>query len=226
MRLPPRREHTYTSIMKRHPTFAAAAIGLMFLIGLTAGACRSSSSTQRTPTARATSAAIATAAASPTKGVPATTGATTSIGIRQIDVKSVPDVKKAVTDSGGQINAASVVYADVTGDGIDEAIVPVSSGGTMGDIGFLVLSPAGDATKTLLKEFPADQRGLSVALDAGKIVMTQPVPGPDDPNCCPSMLRRTTYAWNGAALAIESVQTETNPNGGAKPTSSSGGASP
>lgn len=123
------------------------------------------------------------------------------------------------------MNQAAVLYADVTGDGADEAIVPVSSGGTLGNIGFLVLTPAGAGTQTLLQVFPEDQRGLAVALEAGKIVMTQPVPGPDDPNCCPSMLRRTTYAYNGSALAIESVQTEQNPAGGAKSTPASSGAS-
>jgi len=61
---------------------------------------------------------------------------------------------------------------------------------------------------------------MAVAVAGGKVVETQPVPGPDDPECCPSMLRVTTYAWNGAAHAVESVKTVVNPEGGAKGTPS------
>jgi hypothetical protein len=37
--------------------------------------------------------------------------------------------------------------------------------------------------------------------------MTQALYGPGS-NCCPSMLRKTTYVWNGTSLAVQTVKTE------------------
>jgi len=48
-------------------------------------------------------------------------------------------------------------------------------------------------------------------------VSIQPVPGPDDPECCPSQLRTTTYAGDGGSgLTEESSVVEDNPAGGVK----------
>ena len=162
-------------------------------------------------------AAPSSAAATATRPTGAT--ATPSLGIREIDLAKVADVEAVVAGTGGQFLQASVIYADLTEDGSDEAIVPISSGGTMGDVAFLVLTPAGDGTATLLKELPLNQEGgLSVAVSDGQLVMTQALYGPEDPNCCPSMLRKTTYVWNGTSLAVQTVKTEVNPAGGGKTT--------
>ncbi len=159
------------------------------------------------PSGAATSAGTVAATASP------------SLGIREIDLAKVADVEAVVAGTGGQYLQASVIYADLTEDGSDEAIVPISSGGTMGDVAFLVLTPAGEGTATLLKELPLSQEGgLSVAVDDGRLVMTQALYGPEDPNCCPSVLRKTTYVWNGTSLAVQTVKTEANPAGGVKRT--------
>jgi hypothetical protein len=133
----------------------------------------------------------------------------------------VADVRSLAASIGGQFVQTNVIYADLTGDGVDEALVPISSGGTLGDVAFLVLTPAGDGTRTLLKEAPAGgSGGLAVSVLGGQVVMTQPVYGPDDPLCCPGALRKTTYAWDGAAFAVQSVKTEVNPAGGGKATPS------
>ena len=210
--------------MKPRPTTIAFAI-IAIAITLST-ACRSSSSSDKTPTASASAPAQTSAPATAAPSAIVTAGsATSTLGIRALDVKAVPDVQKALTATGGQIVQSSIIYTDVTGDGIDEAIVPISSGGTLGDVGFFVLTPTNTGTTTLLKEFPPDSPGLAVAVVSGKIVMTQPVPAPDDPNCCPSFLRHTTYSWNGSALAIESVTTDPNPAGGGKVTPKPSGAS-
>lgn len=139
--------------------------------------------------------------------------------IRTLDLESNEDVAAIVADAGGSLVQSSVLYADLTRDGVEEAIVPVSSGGTLGDVAFVVLTPDGGGAKTLLKEQPEATMGLALDVDAdGDLIVTEPVPGPDDPECCPSMLRRTTYSWNGAALALESVETVPNPDAGAKGT--------
>jgi len=147
------------------------------------------------------------------------TATTPSLGIRELDLSKVDDVTAIIASTGGQFVQTSVIYADLTGDGVDEAIVPISSGGTMGDVAFLVLAASGRGTKTLLKEVPLGASGgLSVAVLDGQLVMTQAIYGPEDPNCCPSALRRTTYVWNGTSLAVQSIKTEVSPSGGGKKT--------
>ena len=114
-----------------------------------------------------------------------------------------------------------MIYVDLTGTGQTDAVVPIASGGTLGDVAFIVLAPDGSGgARTLLKGEPTGQAGLAVAVVGGKLVMTEPVPGPNDPECCPSQLKKTTYAWNGSAFIVESTTTETNPAGGAKGTPS------
>jgi hypothetical protein len=145
--------------------------------------------------------------------------ATPSLGIRTLDLSKAPDVRDLVASTGGVYVQTSVIYADLTGDGIDDAVVPISSGGTLGDVAFVVLAPSGAGTKTLLKVAPTDGAGgLSVAVMVGRLVMTRPVYAPEDPNCCPSSLRRTTYAWDGAAFGVQSETTEANPSGDGKRT--------
>jgi hypothetical protein len=133
--------------------------------------------------------------------------------IRGLDLQSLADVQARLSDSGGSINQEDVIYADVTADGIDDAVVPVTSGGSLGLLGFMVLTPTADGAAVILDIFPSSSYpGMTVDVVGDKIMMAQPVPGPDDPECCPSFLRRTTWAWNGAALAIESSETVENPD--------------
>ena len=193
-------------MMHRTASLASAAL----LLGATVAGC-SGGGSSKTPT----QAPRVAATSAPTTSVTATP----SLGIRAMDLASVADVKSVIASTGGSYLQDEVTYADVTGDGIDEAIVPIDSGGTAGDVAFLVLTPSASGTKTLLKLVAASgSGGLAVAAEGGQIVMTQPLYGPEDPNCCPASLRKTTYVWNGTALVVESVKTEANPGGGGKAT--------
>ncbi len=156
-----------------------------------------------------------TPAATPT---PSASGTPTG-DIRAVALDEVADVQSLVGETSGQFAQQDVIYADLTGDGADEAVVPISAGGTLGAVAFIVLAAEGDdATRTLLRERPSGTGGLAVAVEGEDLVVTEPVPGPDDPECCPSQLRVTTYAWDGSALAQASQETIPNPDGGAKPT--------
>lgn len=143
---------------------------------------------------------------------------TPAVDIREINVAAMVEVQAVLTGNGGTIVQADVVYADVTGDGFDDAIVPVSSGGTLGYVGFFVITPEGEKGRILLQEFPTQAAGLTVTVVGERIEMLQPAPGPDDPECCPSFLRRTIYGWNGNALAVESVTMEPSTAPAATPT--------
>lgn len=144
--------------------------------------------------------------------------------IRLISLESVADVQKLERDAGAtQVERDLVLYGDLTGDGVEEAVVPMSTGGTQGIVGFVVLTPEGDSARSLLMELPTGARGgLSLQISNGKLVETQAVPAADDPECCPSMLKVTTYAWDGSVLTVESADTVPNPAGGAKGTPSGG----
>lgn len=161
------------------------------------------------PTAGVT--ALATSGGS----TPAASG-TPSSDIRAINLEDVGDVKNLVEDKNGTFVQGTVIYADITGDGAEEAVVPVASDGTAGNAAFIVLMAQDGGTRTLLTGEPETNGGMSISVEDGKVVQREAVPGPDDPECCPSYLRETIYAWNGAALAIEDVRTLPNPGGGVK----------
>jgi hypothetical protein len=152
---------------------------------------------------------------------------TSTLGIRNLDLSQTDPVVAAIeaTEGAAQFVQENVTYIDLTEDGVDDAVVPLSSGGTLGDIAFLVLELADDddGVNQLVSGFDKEGRGIAVAVVDGVLTMTRPIPGPDDPECCPSMLEITTYGWNGSALAIDDVETVVNPDAGAKGTPSAAG---
>jgi hypothetical protein len=136
--------------------------------------------------------------------------------IRAVDLQRTAPVQKLVADSGGEVDASRVIYADLTGDNSEEAIVPISSGGTLGDIAYVVLTMNGSgAVQELFTSAPsqANEGGVTVSVTDGKLVEMRPVYAAEDPNCCPSQFRRTTFAWDGMRLAQQSSETVNNPEG-------------
>ena len=197
--------------MLRRPPIAALSFVVLAVLAL--AACRSSSSSDPTATPARATLSPAEATSTAPRETP-----TPSREIRMLDLKNAAPVQKVIAESGGQFVPSGVLYADLTGDGQEDAVVPISSGGTLGDIAFVVLGATGGSTRTLLSEYPKDGRGLAVVVFGNKLVVTEAVPGLDDPECCPSQLRKTIYGWDGVTLAIESVSTEPNPDAGSKPT--------
>lgn len=181
---------------------AAVALGL--------AACNGGGDGDETPTAAASPSAAATSATTPTPGV------TPSGAIREIDLAAQADVQALEAESGGTFLQEDVLYADLTTDAIEDAVVPLSSGGTQGYVAFLVLTPDGEQTATLLEQTPQGGQGFTLEFQDDQLVMVEPVFGPEDPECCPTMLRMTIYGWNGSVLAVTDVQTVPNPAGGVK----------
>jgi hypothetical protein len=148
-------------------------------------------------------------AASPT---PENGDGTPTSGIRSIMLIDDPAVQELVDDTGGEFVQADVLYVDLTDDGAEDAVVPVSSGGTLGMIAYVVLALDGDGTRVLLREVPDAPAGFTLDIEDGRLVEIAAVPGPDDPFCCPSMLRRTTWAWDGDEFVVDGVETVDNPD--------------
>ena len=136
--------------------------------------------------------------------------------IRGVDFEALPEAKTLLGQLGsGKVDKASTLYADLTGDRREEAVVPVTLEGTLGNIAYLVLKldsgkPEVVLTRTLDK---TSASGLQMSVDDGVLLETRGVYGPEDPFCCPSQLRETTFHWDGSKLQVESEQLVQRPSG-------------
>ena len=141
----------------------------------------------------------------PAEGTPPTDAA----AIREINLQQQSDVQAALTRvGGGKVADGEIAYADVTGDDREEAIVPITSGGTMGNVSYLVLTMDADETSLLLTRNldPSSPSGINMKVEDGKLVEYIGEYGPEDPFCCPSVLRKTTFSWDGTKLKVEGEQ--------------------
>ncbi len=115
----------------------------------------------------------------------------------------------------GAVNPEEIVYADLTGDGREEAIVPISSQGTLGNIAYLVFTlqkgkPDLILTRTLDRSTAS---GLKMDVEDGQLVETVGQYGPTDALCCPSVLRKTYFQWNGTELTVQREEQVQQPPG-------------
>jgi hypothetical protein len=140
-----------------------------------------------------------------------------SQAIRRVDFEAIDLLQDMIAQLGsGAVESGAILYADVTGDQREEAIVPVTSQGTLGNIGYVVFTmesgkPAVVLTRTVDRSAAS---GLQMSVEDGVLLETRGVFGPDDPFCCPSQLRETTFNWDGAQLQVEDevlVQQEPGP---------------
>ena len=127
--------------------------------------------------------------------------------IRAEDLALLPALQAFIGQNGGEVDAAEVIYADLTGNGAEEAVVPVSSGGTLGNLAVFVFGYRPDGLRTLLEVLPPEEaRGghMRAEVESGQLLISWSVYGPDDANCCPSGgTRARTYGWDGNALVLD-----------------------
>lgn len=127
--------------------------------------------------------------------------------IRKVDAGQVDSVQMLLRRlASGEIDSAEIVYADVTGDLREEAIVPISSRGTLGNIAYVVVAmrsgkPEVILTRTLDRSTAGG--GLKMEVRDGVLYETAGVYGEEDPLCCPSQLRVTAFHWDGSSLQVE-----------------------
>ncbi len=129
--------------------------------------------------------------------------------IRAVDWPTLIARELHAEGGAAAVHLADVIYADLTGDGEEEAIVPISSEGTAGIIGFYVYTMRGGQPLRLLAYREAQ---LNVTVERGLLVATAAAYAPGDPRCCPSHLRRITYRWTGTALEPAATELVPNPN--------------
>lgn len=185
---------------KRSSLLRYAFLASLCLVLLTAVACGGGSSDSTS--------ANGTPTASP---VPADASA-----IRGVDIAADPATTTEIQRLGsGSVNANEIVYADLTGDGRDEAVVPISSSGTLGNIAYLVFTLDKGKTKVILTRTldRSTPSGLKMDVENGQLVETVGEYGPDNPLCCPSVLRKTYFQWNGSELSVEREERQQQPPG-------------
>jgi hypothetical protein len=135
--------------------------------------------------------------------------------IRQVDFRRDRDVLAILGRlNGGSLDAAATLYADVTGDRREEAVLPITSGGTQGNLAYLVFTMReGVPALVLIRTAGTSSAGgIRLSVEDGELVETAAVYDDEDPLCCPSELRRTIFRWDGKQLQVQKEEKLPNPN--------------
>ncbi|MGE3909927.1 MAG: hypothetical protein AB7K36_11270 [Chloroflexota bacterium] len=98
-----------------------------------------------------------------------------------------------------------VQYADLDGNGSEEAVIPVSSGGTAGLLGFMLYREGTPAPQLVLVEVGYK---LSFTIEGGHLVVYSPNYVGFEPNCCPSSGTREVTVLEGNRLVTISSEVE------------------
>jgi hypothetical protein len=178
-----------------------AALLLLLSLALAGGGCKGGGGKNG---ATATATLQATIEATSTTAPTAT--ATPAPDIRLQDFAQLPAVSDFLATAGGAVDTGAIIYADLTEDAVNDAVVPISSGGEGGDIAVFVFGYGAGGLKELLRVIP--ESGLKDNVVDGKLAITEPVFAPGDPRCCPSQLRTITYRWDGTQLIVADERTE------------------
>ncbi|MGI8594585.1 MAG: hypothetical protein ACR2ML_09535 [Solirubrobacteraceae bacterium] len=100
-----------------------------------------------------------------------------------------------------------VLFADLTGDGRQDAVVSVASGGAAGDVAYYVFSTQGrDAGDELRAVYRSE--GLyrsSVRVRRGRLISRVPRYEPTDPLCCPKAILERTLRWSRDAKRFRQI---------------------
>ena len=128
--------------------------------------------------------------------------------LRDADFASTPFVAELLAlAGGGEVTLGRVQFEDLTGDGIEEAVVIVESGGTLGDIGVAVYRLVDERAQIAFFQ----QLAGHVEVRLGLLVTQEGVYGDGDARCCPSRLREVVFGWREGEFRRLSEQVIDNP---------------
>jgi hypothetical protein len=115
-----------------------------------------------------------------------------------LQAPSLHELAPTVENGGGP---DAVICHDLTGDGVPELAVTVFSGGTAGDIAWVVFQRASGSWRVAYAQLKAYKVGLFRV--GGNLVESQPIYRPNDPNCCPSGgFRHRRFHWTGTTFRV------------------------
>jgi hypothetical protein len=189
---------------------ATIALVLLLSLGLLGAACDGDNG-GGSPTGQVTPLETSAENGTPLE-TPAETSEASTPGarIRDVDFTQEPAVADYLRLSGGQIDPASIIYADLTDDGIEDAVVPISSGGEGGFIALFVYAPDPSGTPQQVLDHQSNT-SLTVTVENGQLVVREASFAEGDPFCCPSQIKVTVFEWDGSALAVLEERTEPAP---------------
>lgn len=107
-----------------------------------------------------------------------------------------------------QTDQKSILFADISGDGQNEAIIWVSSGGTAGNLGLLVYTAANHTPV-----FADSLAGYNIGgvADGNQLKVIEPIYNGWEPNCCPSGYFETRYRLQANKLTQVSRDEKPSP---------------
>lgn len=180
------------------------SVSLTLLLLALAAACEEEGPTGQPTTPVAPTEELFVTATPPITTPPTTGTPAPGLDIRNEDLASRPEVTSYVSSAGGEPDPTRTLYGDLTGDGVDEAVLPISSGGTLGDLAQFVYGYVDGEVTLLLRALPQDpQSGISAEIEDGRLVTTEALYDEDDPRAEPNELRTVTYRWDGSSLVID-----------------------
>jgi hypothetical protein len=125
-----------------------------------------------------------------------------------------PSVSKANKEQLQQTSFGAgldrLLYGDLTGDGQNDVVATIFSGGTAGDIAFFVLSGDGSGLHTI--KASNEEYKVGVAIVKHQLQVTRPIYAKSDPNCCPEHVAITTYRYDGTRLVAASKKVIKTPS--------------
>jgi hypothetical protein len=142
--------------------------------------------------------AVAVAAAPAAGAAPCSRASATAAVLASTLPKRWKDKVTAYAKTEG---ISELLCRDATGDGRPDMTVVFYSGGTAGDVGWVVFRRAGTGWKLALQRLQGYK--IRVAITGGDPVESQPVYRRDDANCCPTGgVDHTRFHWNGLRFAV------------------------
>ena len=131
------------------------------------------------------------------------------------DPKTSAGVKKLLTDKVAIVDPRSG-FVDVTGDGRQDAVILVSTGGAAGNVALYVFSTHGQAatgdTTSLKVVFRLQSLyDASLRVNGTTISILEPRWAKGDDLCCPKQLRERDYTFDAKALTFRRVADKDTP---------------
>lgn len=117
-------------------------------------------------------------------------------------------VRYKAQDVAGYPELEDIAYGDLNGDGSEEAVISLHSGGTAGTVGLLIYTMTASGPRIV-----AARSGykLRAQIEGGKLVLRNAVYAGWEPNCCPSSIQVTHYRLQGNNLITEADRREPVP---------------
>lgn len=105
-----------------------------------------------------------------------------------------------------------IIYTDLTGDGSEEALVLVRIAGSGAYLDYYVYTIKNGKVVNIFQKLEVSHGKVKQGTLPGSFVETAAIYAADDPNCCPSNILITTYAWAASAKVFTEVSVEMEPN--------------